>query len=256
MRHLILSLLLISFYPSFAQNVPESIDSALNAMKVKKSVYKDVQPFPLFKAPAHISGTGIKMFTDTLMLFSFAPQELIENSKQDSSLLKRNKTYQYYSAGVHGNCRGFYYHGKFTLVEQHTAQPETDSADWNKALIYLDTSIMIITRLHRYLVTEWRPYNTENPANYHNLNIIFIFDKSGKLINHFTYDNYKLPVLTSVGFFNRDDLLDVVFYDKTETVNGQTNWHFKLYSLDKKGKTKESTFYKGGRSVIITAPQN
>lgn len=253
MRVSFLVLFLVFGFNGFAQSIPPDVAGALNALKVKKAVYKEVKELSLNKAPEHIRTTGIKMFTDTLMLFSFARQEVIGTGigKPDNSLMQRNKSYQYYAFGRHGNTRGFYYRGKFNLLDRHAPNPDIDSSNRNAGLVYPDTSIMIVTRLHRYLITEWKPYDMEDSSNYHNLHIIFIFDKSGKLINHFSYDNYRLPVLTSVGFFNKDDLLDVAFYDKTETVNGQTDWHFKLYSLDKKGRTRESKFNKAGHSVII-----
>jgi hypothetical protein len=252
MRRLFFLLFLIYCNTAFAQPVPPDVDSTLNALRVKKNVFKETQSSKLRIAPAHISCMGIKMFSDTLMLFSFARREDVKlAAKLDKSLLQKNKAYQYYVSGSRGNRRGFCYRGRFAVVKPHTNDPHIDSASWNRGLIYPDTSIMIVTRLHRYLVTEWKPYNADDSAGYQKLNIIFIFNKDGKLINHFTYDNNKLPLGTSVGFFNKDDLLDVVHFDRTEIINGQTNWHFKLYSLNKKGKTRERKFYKGHYSVII-----
>lgn len=253
MRNIFRLLLLLLPSTALSQSVPGSVADTLNALRVKKNIYRDAPRLTLRKAPARISGTGYKIFTDTLMLFSFSPagaQRITHGL--DSSLWKRNKTYQYYVAGTHGYSRGFYYRGKFTVTEPHAESAQLDTSVSGAGLVYLDTAVMIVTRLHRYLVTEWKPYKAEDSAAMHGLHLIFVFNKSGKLLNRFAYDNHGLTLANSVGFFNRDDLLDVVYLENTRQVDGKTEWHFKLYSLDKKGRTKEAKFHKGRHERVIT----
>lgn len=252
MRNIFRLLLLLLPFTALSQTLPPSVTDSLNAIRVKKNIYRDAPVLRLRKAPTRISGVGFKIFTDTLMLFSFAPAGVERTTKGlDSSLWKRNKTYQYYVAGTHGYSRGFYYRGKFTVAEPHAEATQLDTSINGVGLVHLDTAIMIVTRLHRYLVTEWKPYMADDSAALHGLHLIFVFNKSGKLLNRFAYDNHGLTLANSVGFFNRDDLLDVVYLDNVRQVNDQTEWHFKLYSLDKKGRTKEAKFHKGGHERVI-----
>lgn len=236
---------------SFAQAA--GVDSAFNVLKLKKVIYKPIDVFELKQVPAHIKTTGIRFFRDTLFLFNFMDRDNAEQRTgifKDSSLLKKNPSYLHYALGQHGNKRAFYVRGKFKTLDIHHAYLEGQQLGLDTCFVYPDTSVMIVTRLHRYIFTQWKPYNTNDTA-YHAMNVVFVFNKNNKLLHHFAYNNPATDFLSTIGFFNKDDQLDMLFYDKTEIKEGQSYSHFSLYSFNKKGKTKKKKFYKGDYSIAI-----
>lgn len=249
MNKVLTFLLFLTINSSYAQQIPAETDSAINKLRSGKTIYKDIDLKKVAIAPAYLDVSSVKLYREDLLFFSFK-ENPSANSKLDSTLLKKNPGYLHYALGQHGNKRGFYYRGKFQTLDIHHNYLEGLQLGLDTCFVHLDTAILIAGRNYRYVFTQWKP-SLAADTGYHNMTIVFTFNKNNKLINHIAYDNPGLSLSSSVGFFNKDDLLDVLFQEESGLKYGQPVQYLGLYSINKKGKFVKRKFYKGGYTIAI-----